>query len=60
MYAGSAAGLLLPTYIVYKAENLWSTWMEGGHMARGTAAVAGVGLMQSHLPIGLNFILFQM
>ena len=34
MYAGSAAGAMLPSYVVYKAENLWSTWMEGG--PRGT------------------------
>ena len=30
MYCGSADGTLLPPYVVYKAENLWSTWMEGG------------------------------
>ena len=30
MYSGSASGKMLPCYVVYKAENLWSTWMEGG------------------------------
>ena len=30
MYCGSAAGRVLPPYIVYKAEHLWSTWTEGG------------------------------
>ena len=34
MYCGSADGKILPCYVVYKAENLWSTWMEGG--PRGT------------------------
>ena len=30
MYCGSAVGQILPCYVVYKAENLWSTWTEGG------------------------------
>ena len=30
MFCGSAAGEVLPPYVVYKAEHLWSTWMEGG------------------------------
>lgn len=30
MYCGNAAGDLLPPYVVYKAEHLWSTWTEGG------------------------------
>lgn len=30
MFCGSAAGNLLPIYTVYKGENLWSTWAEGG------------------------------
>ena len=30
MYCGSASGHLLPPYVVYKAEHLWSTWTEGG------------------------------
>ena len=29
MFYGSAAGKLLPIYTVYKAENMWSTWVEG-------------------------------
>ncbi|KAK3794232.1 hypothetical protein RRG08_039013 [Elysia crispata] len=30
MFAGTASGTVLPLYVVYKAENLWSTWTEGG------------------------------
>ena len=30
MYCGSAVGELLPPYVVYKAEQQWSTWTEGG------------------------------
>lgn len=30
MFACSASGVMLPPYIVYKADHLWSTWTEGG------------------------------
>ncbi|KAK3739339.1 hypothetical protein RRG08_041660 [Elysia crispata] len=30
MLLGSAAGTVLTLYVVYRAENLWSTWTEGG------------------------------
>jgi hypothetical protein len=30
MFCGSASGAMLPAYVVYKAEHVWSTWMEGG------------------------------
>lgn len=30
MFAGSASGDLLPVYTVYRAENMWDTWTEGG------------------------------
>ncbi|XP_063226845.1 uncharacterized protein LOC134533299 [Bacillus rossius redtenbacheri] len=30
MFCGNAKGELLPVYVVYKAEKLWDTWMEGG------------------------------
>ena len=30
MFGGTAAGTLLPPYIVYKAEHLYNTWQEGG------------------------------
>lgn len=30
MFCGSAAGELLPPYTVYKAEHMWSTWVENG------------------------------
>ena len=29
MFCGSADGSMLPTYVVYKAEHIWSTWTEG-------------------------------
>ena len=30
MFCGSAAGQMMPAYVVYKAEHLWSTWTESG------------------------------
>ncbi|XP_063237501.1 uncharacterized protein LOC134539411 [Bacillus rossius redtenbacheri] len=30
MFSGSASGVALPPYVVYKAENLYDTWTEGG------------------------------
>lgn len=30
MMCGNAAGELLPPFVVYKATQLWNTWMEGG------------------------------
>lgn len=30
MFAGAADGTILPMYVVYKAEHLWDSWMEGG------------------------------
>lgn len=30
MFCGNGEGELLPPYIVYKAESLWSTWMQDG------------------------------
>ena len=30
MFAGTAAGDLLPPYIVYKAQNMWEQWTNGG------------------------------
>ena len=30
MYCGHSVGELLPPYVVYKAEHLWSTWTIGG------------------------------
>jgi len=30
MLAGTAAGELLPVYVVYKSEKLWDTWTENG------------------------------
>ena len=30
MFCASADGIVLPPYIVYKAEHLWSTWCSGG------------------------------
>lgn len=30
MFCGSASGDMLPAYVVYKAENIWNTWTEGG------------------------------
>jgi hypothetical protein len=30
MFCGSADGKMLPSYVVYKSEHLWSTWTEGG------------------------------
>ena len=30
MFCGTALDVLLPVYIVYKSENMWSTWCRGG------------------------------
>ena len=30
MFCGSATGEMLPPYVIYKAEHLYSTWTEGG------------------------------
>lgn len=30
MYCGTASGVLLPPYVVYKAEHLWDSWCQGG------------------------------
>uniref|UniRef100_H3B163 DDE-1 domain-containing protein n=1 Tax=Latimeria chalumnae TaxID=7897 RepID=H3B163_LATCH len=30
MFCGSATGEMLPAYVIYKAEHIWSTWTEGG------------------------------
>lgn len=30
MFAGTASRVLLPPYTVYKSENMWDTWREGG------------------------------
>ncbi|CAH2008612.1 unnamed protein product [Acanthoscelides obtectus] len=30
MFACSTSGVMLPPYVVYKADHLWSTWTEGG------------------------------
>ena len=32
MFCGNAAGDVLPPYVNYKSENLWTTWTEGGPM----------------------------
>ena len=30
MFCGNATGEILPPYVVYKSESIWSTWTEGG------------------------------
>lgn len=30
MFSGSASGVMLPCYVVYKADHLWDRWTEGG------------------------------
>jgi len=30
MFAGTAAGQLLPLYVVYKSEAMWDMWRQGG------------------------------
>jgi hypothetical protein len=30
MFCGNASGISIPPYVIYKAENLWSTWTENG------------------------------
>ncbi len=35
MFCGSAAGVLLPPYVVYKSKNVYDSWCAGG--PKGTA-----------------------
>ena len=30
MFCGSASGVILPPYVVYKAKNVYASWCEGG------------------------------
>jgi hypothetical protein len=30
MITGTAAGELLPPYVIYKSEGMWTSWVEGG------------------------------
>ena len=30
MFCETADGVVLPAYVVYEADHLWNTWMEGG------------------------------
>ena len=30
MFAGTAAGVMLPPMVVYKAANLYASWLDGG------------------------------
>lgn len=30
MFCGNVEGNVIPTYVVYKSESLWTTWTEGG------------------------------
>jgi len=42
MFCGNADGEMLPPYIVYKSEAMWSTWTEGGpHGARYNRSKSG-------------------
>ena len=58
MFCGNAAGQVLPCYVVYKAENLWSTWTEGGpkrtRYNRSSSGSTVVGLMLLVPLIGLK------
>ena len=44
--AGSAGGVRLPPYFVYKGKNLWSRWMQGGP-AGSLYSVSDSGWMES-------------
>ena len=42
MFAGTAAGKLLPSYVVYKSVHLWSSWTTGGpHRTRYNRSKSG-------------------
>lgn len=30
MFCGNGCGDMIPPYVVYKSEHLWTTWTEGG------------------------------
>ena len=44
--AGSASGLRLPPYFIYKGKNLWRRWMQGGP-AGSLYSVSDSGWMES-------------
>ena len=48
MFAGSASGIVLPPYIVYKAEHLWTLWTEGG-LPKARYNRSRNGLFDNHL-----------
>ena len=39
MFCGNAEGLLLPPYVCYKAQNLYSAWVRGGPSCRSSDAM---------------------
>ena len=45
MMCGSAAGELLPPFVLYKATKIWNTWTEGGQNIVAFKVLNQVGLI---------------
>lgn len=54
MYCGSAAGRLLPPYVVYKSTHLWQSWLDGGPQKLVIIEAQVVCLIRLYSPIGLK------
>lgn len=57
MFAVSASGELLLTYVVYKAEYMWDTWTNGGRSSTDTIGASLGGLMQPSSKTGSGVLL---
>ena len=58
MLAGTAAGHVLPVYVVYKSDNLWSIWTEGVLQEQGTTEPNPAGSKRLLLLTGLRQSLY--
>jgi len=52
MFCGSADGCMLPTYVVYKAEHIWSTGLKEALSVYVIADRRAAGLMVRRFKIG--------
>ena len=57
MFCGSASGVMLPCYVVYKSKCLWNTWMKGGPQTQGIVEQRVSGLTVCASRTGLKRVL---
>ena len=53
MWCGNAAGDCLPPMVVYKAENIYESWVKGGHKGTVYSVPSRDGSTRTHLSSGL-------